>query len=78
MQAAMQAPRNKGANVGGNVAGQTGSAPFGSGQLRSNWFVGYSGDIAFAVVQLGGAASTPTSSAVPLAAAFLQDLRAGA
>jgi cell division protein FtsI/penicillin-binding protein 2 len=78
MQAAMQAPRNKVANVGGNVAGQTGSAPFGSGQLRSNWFVGYSGDIAFAVVRLGGAASTPTTSAVPLAAAFLQDLRAGA
>lgn len=78
MQAAMQTPRNKVANVGGNVAGQTGSAPFGSGQLRSNWFVGYSGDIAFAVVQLGSAATTPAASSVPLAADFLQDLRAGA
>lgn len=78
MQAAMQTPRNKAANVGGNVAGQTGSAPFGSGQLRSNWFVGYQGDIAFAVVQLSNAATTPAASAVPLAAAFLHDIRAGA
>jgi cell division protein FtsI/penicillin-binding protein 2 len=78
MQAAMQTPRNRAANVGGSVAGQTGSAPFGSGQLRSNWFVGYQGDIAFAVVQLSNAATAPAASAVPLAAAFLHELRAGA
>jgi cell division protein FtsI/penicillin-binding protein 2 len=78
MQAAVQTPPNDAANVGGNVGGQTGSAPFGSGQLRSNWFVGYQGDIAFAVVQLSNAATTPAASAVPLAAAFLHDLRAGA
>jgi len=78
MQAAMQTPRNKAANVGGNVAGQTGSAAFGPGQLRSNWFVGYQGDIAFAVIQLSNAATTPGASAVPLTAAFLHNLRAGA
>jgi cell division protein FtsI/penicillin-binding protein 2 len=78
MQAAMQTPRNRAANVGGNVAGQTGSAPFGSGQLRSNWLAGYQGDIAFAVVQLSNASTAPAASAVPLAAAFLHDLRAGA
>lgn len=78
MSATMQTPRNRIANVGGNVGGQTGSAPFGSGQLRSNWFVGYQGDIAFAVVQLSNAAAAPTASAVPLAAAFLHNIRAGA
>jgi cell division protein FtsI/penicillin-binding protein 2 len=78
MVATMQTPRNIGANVGGNVAGQTGSAPFGSGVLRSNWFVGYQGDIAFAVVQLSNAKAAPSASAVPLAASFLRDLHAGA
>ena len=78
MQATMSTPRNSPANVGGNVAGQTGSAPFGSGQLRSNWFVGYQGDIAFAVVQLTNPQGAPAASAVPLAGAFLRDLRAGA
>jgi len=75
MQSAMQTPRNMIANVGGNVGGQTGSAPFGSGQLRGNWFVGYQGDIAFAVIQLSNGAA---ASAAPLAASFLHDLRAGA
>jgi hypothetical protein len=78
MQSAVHIPRNKAANVGGNVFGQVGSAPFGSGQLRNNWFVGYQGDIAFAVVQLSNAGSAPTASAVPLTASFLQSLRAGA
>jgi cell division protein FtsI/penicillin-binding protein 2 len=78
MQSAMQTPRNNAANVGGSVAGQTGSAPFGSGQLRSNWFVGYQGDIAFAVIELSNGAAAPAASAVPLAASFLHDLRAGA
>jgi len=78
MQATMSTPRNSAANVGGDVAGQTGSAPFGSGALRSNWFVGYQGDIAFAVVQLSNPKAAPSASAVPLAASFLRDLRAGA
>jgi cell division protein FtsI/penicillin-binding protein 2 len=77
MQSVMAVSQNSAANVGGNVAGQTGSAPFGSGQLRSNWFVGYQGDIAFAVIQLSSATAAP-GSAVPLAASFLRDIRAGA
>jgi cell division protein FtsI/penicillin-binding protein 2 len=78
MQSVVQTPPNRVANVGGNVAGQTGSAPFGSGQLRSDWFVGYQGDIAFAVIQLSNPATAPTETASPLAASFLHDLRAGA
>jgi cell division protein FtsI/penicillin-binding protein 2 len=77
MQAAMQTPQNKAADVGGDVFGQTGSAQFESGNLRSNWFVGYQGGIAFAVIQLSNPATTPNASAVPLTASFLQDLRAG-
>jgi cell division protein FtsI/penicillin-binding protein 2 len=77
MQSAMQTPQNTGADVGGDVFGQTGSAPFDSGGLRSNWFVGYQGGIAFAVVQLSNPATAPTGSAIPLTASFLQDLRAG-
>lgn len=77
MQSAMQTPQNQIANVGGDVFGQSGSAPFGSGDLRSNWFVGYQGDIAFAVVQLSNSATTPNASAASLTASFLQDLRAG-
>jgi cell division protein FtsI/penicillin-binding protein 2 len=77
MQAAVATPGNQAANVGGNVFGQTGSAPFGAGDLRSNWFVGYQGDIAFAVVELSNPAATPNGSAVPLTASFLQNLRAG-
>jgi cell division protein FtsI/penicillin-binding protein 2 len=77
MQAAMQTPQNTAADVGGDVFGQTGWAPFGSGSLRSDWFVGYQGDIAFAVVQLSNSSTSPGASAVPLAASFLQHLRAG-
>lgn len=76
MQSAMRIPRNEAANVGGDVYGQVGSAPFGSGNLRSDWLVGYQGNIAFAVVELNSAA-TPGASAVPLTASFLHDLRAG-
>jgi cell division protein FtsI/penicillin-binding protein 2 len=77
MQSAMQTPQNRVANVGGDVFGQTGSAQFESGNLRSNWFVGYQGDIAFAVVQLSNPATAPNASAIPLTASFLTDLRAG-
>jgi cell division protein FtsI/penicillin-binding protein 2 len=77
MQSAMQTPQNRAANVGGDVFGQTGSAQFESGSLRSNWFVGYQGGIAFAVVQLSNPATTANASAIPLTASFLTDLRAG-
>lgn len=65
------------ANVGGaQVFGQVGSAPLGPGGrgLRTDWFVGYQGTVAFAVVELSGSIRT---SAAPLAGQFLLDLRAG-
>jgi cell division protein FtsI/penicillin-binding protein 2 len=77
MLAAMHTPQNQVADIGGDVFGQAGSAPFGSGDLRSNWFVGYQGDIAFAVVQLSNSATAPNASAIPLTASFLQRLHAG-
>jgi cell division protein FtsI/penicillin-binding protein 2 len=69
------------------VYGQTGHAPlppttaFGSQTLTSGhghksqqacWFVGYRGNVAFAVLEIG----KPTTSAVPLAAHFLRTLPA--
>jgi cell division protein FtsI/penicillin-binding protein 2 len=66
------------ANVGGGqVYGQVGSAPLGSGRqgLRTDWFVGYQGNVAFAVVEL--TRSARGSVAAPLAGQFLRDLRAG-
>jgi cell division protein FtsI/penicillin-binding protein 2 len=75
MRDAMSTSSNRVADVGGNVYGQVGSAPFGSRpSLHINWFVGYRGNIAFAVVQLGSSAS---DSAAPLAGSFLRSLQAG-
>jgi cell division protein FtsI/penicillin-binding protein 2 len=66
--------QNKVANVDGDVFAQSGNAPYGSGGLRINWFVGYQGDVAFAVVQLSKSAA---SSVAPLARSFLQNVQAG-
>jgi cell division protein FtsI/penicillin-binding protein 2 len=74
MRAAMSTSSNRVADVGGSVYGQAGSAPFGSRGLDINWLVGYQGDVAFAVVQLGSSAS---DSAAPLAGSFLRNLRTG-
>lgn len=63
------------ANVGGDVYGQLGNAPYGAHDLRISWFVGYQGSgIAFAVVELG---NSPANSAAPLAGSFLRSIRAG-
>ncbi len=65
------------ANVGGAaVCGQVGSAPLGSGGkgLWTDWFVGFRGNVAFAVLELTRSAH---GSAAPLAGQFLHDLRAG-
>jgi len=65
------------ANVGGaQVYGQVGSAPLGSGGrgLRTDWFVGFQGNVAFAVLQLSRSAS---GSAAALTGRFLRDLQAG-
>lgn len=61
---------------GGPVFGQVGSSPLGSGGkgLRTSWFVGYQGKIAFAVIEL---ARSPATSAAPLAGTFLRDLHSG-
>jgi len=74
MRGAMRTSSNQVANVDGAVSGQSGSAPFGSGQQHIDWFVGYQGNVAFAVVELANSAS---QSASPLAGSFLQKLQAG-
>jgi len=59
---------------GGPVAGKTGTAEYGSGTPpRSHaWFIGYRGDLAFAVFVQDGQSSSRT--AVPVARAFLAAL----
>ncbi len=52
----------------GAVFGKTGTAQFGSGVDANGWFVGYKGDVAFAVMLEGSNDSKP---AVQLAAKFL-------
>jgi len=54
------------------VHGQVGTASLdGSGrhQRWATWFVGYRGDVAFAVLEISG---SPRVSAAPLAASFLR------
>jgi cell division protein FtsI/penicillin-binding protein 2 len=55
------------------VYGQAGQAPYGRGGngVRAAWFVGFRGNVAFAVLELGTSTST---SAVPLATQFLRQL----
>ena len=63
------------ANVpGANVSGKTGTAEFGSGPNPSThaWFIGFSGDLAFAVIVEGGGVGGQV--AAPLAAKFLTAL----
>jgi cell division protein FtsI/penicillin-binding protein 2 len=77
MRSAVTRGAGRAANVPGlTVYGQTGSAPVGSAKarLRSYWFVGYEGDIAFVVVELSGARN---GSAAPLAGSFLHHLKTG-
>jgi cell division protein FtsI/penicillin-binding protein 2 len=63
------------ANVGGNVYGQLGLASFASkGHLRISWFVGYQGDVAFAVAEL---VKTPSNVAAAVAGSFLRNIRTG-
>ena len=72
MRGAMSTASNRVADVGGIVYGQVGSAPFGSGHgLHINWFVGYRGNIAFAVALIG---SSTSDSAATLAGSFLHNL----
>jgi len=75
MRTAASTGPNKVADVGRDVYGQAGDAPYGSGHLRLNWFVGYRDGVAFAVVDLSKSATT---SAAGLAGSFLQDIQSGA
>jgi cell division protein FtsI/penicillin-binding protein 2 len=75
MRSTVTSGAGRAANVGTlPVYGQVGSAPDGSGGLRSAWFVGFQGNVAFAVVELTKSART---SAAPLAGRFLTKLQAG-
>jgi beta-lactamase class D len=56
------------AGTGGTVYGKTGTAQFGDGDQANGWFVGYRGDVAFAVLLEGSNDSKP---AVKMAAKFL-------
>ena len=63
--------------AGAPVFGQAGQAPYsqaGKG-VQASWFIGYRGDVAFAVLVVGKSAG---SSAVPLATQFLSHLPASA
>jgi hypothetical protein len=64
------------ANVGfpGGVFGKTGTAEFGSAQnpRAHAWFVGYQGDLAFAVLVEGGGVGADASA--PIANAYLRNL----
>jgi cell division protein FtsI/penicillin-binding protein 2 len=59
--------------AGAPVYGQVGSAPTGSGTLRAAWFVGFQGNVAFAVLELTRSARV---SAATVAGEFLRNLRA--
>ncbi|MGH3434696.1 MAG: penicillin-binding transpeptidase domain-containing protein, partial [Thermocrispum sp.] len=53
------------------VHGKTGTAQFGDGTHAHGWFAGYRGDVAFAVLVVGGESSGP---AVEVSKAFLSGL----
>jgi cell division protein FtsI/penicillin-binding protein 2 len=60
---------------GGPVRAKTGTAEFGTGTIRNHaWFVGWQGDVAFAVFVERGASGGET--AAPIAARFLRTLAA--
>jgi cell division protein FtsI/penicillin-binding protein 2 len=60
--------------AGAPVYGQVGNAPLATGGLRAAWFIGYQGNIAFAVLDLTTSAAT---SAAPTAGQFLSQMQAG-
>jgi cell division protein FtsI/penicillin-binding protein 2 len=75
MRSAVSSGAGHAANVGNApVYGQVGSAPYGATGLRSAWFVGFQGNVAFAVLEL---TRSPDTSATRLAARFLRGLQPG-
>jgi len=73
MRATVRKGAGRAANVGhGAVYGQVGSSALTAGKgLRSAWFVGYRGKVAFAVVEFTKSVNV---SAAPLAGAFLRGI----
>jgi cell division protein FtsI/penicillin-binding protein 2 len=72
MRSTVTSGAGQAANVSGlPVYGQVGSAPLGADGLQAAWFVGFQGNVAFAVLQLTRYPSVP---AAPLAGRFLTDL----
>jgi cell division protein FtsI/penicillin-binding protein 2 len=79
MRAVVTAGTGTAANVpGGPVYGKTGTAEEGSGNPPATdaWFIGFRGDLAFAVVVPGGGVGGQV--AAPIAARFLQAAPASA
>jgi cell division protein FtsI/penicillin-binding protein 2 len=73
MRSTVTSGAGQAANVGNApVYGQVGSTQYGSTGLRETWFVGFEGNVAFAVLELTRSAST---SAAPLAGQFLDGLQ---
>ncbi|MGW4642172.1 penicillin-binding transpeptidase domain-containing protein [Sphaerisporangium sp. NPDC004334] len=66
-----------GVDFPGGTAGKTGTAEYGSGRMppTHSWFIGYRGDLAFAVIVEGG--GTGAAVAAPVAARFLSRLATG-
>lgn len=77
MRASVRKGAGRAANVPGDpVYGQIGNSALTVGKgLRSAWFVGYRGKIAFAVIEF---TKSPNMSDASLAGAFLRNLRSGA
>jgi membrane peptidoglycan carboxypeptidase len=73
MRQAVASGAARDANLAGlPVYGQVGTARAGAGsKYWAHWFVGYRGNVAFAVLEL---TKSPSTSAVPLGASFLAGL----
>lgn len=75
MRSTVTSGAGRAANVTGSpVYGQVGSVPLGTDGLQAAWFVGFQGNVAFAVLQV---TRSPSISAAPLAGRFLSDIQAG-
>jgi cell division protein FtsI/penicillin-binding protein 2 len=74
MRAVVTSGTGTAANVNGTVYGKTGTAEFGPGNPPAThaWFIGFRGDVAFAVLIEGGGVGGQV--AAPIAAKFLRQL----
>ncbi len=70
MRAVVTSGTAAGVGFGPGVYGKTGTAQYGNGSHSHGWFIGYRGDLAFAVLVEGGGFGA--NSAGPVANSFLQ------